>query len=584
MTINDGRNYGGPMPQQRQRPPPNGRPPPPNGPPSDMYGQMGRPPQQRPPPQNGPRGPPPRMASHGNFGVLRNGHQQSPPPQGFQRQGPPPPVRNYGGPQNEAWVEEQFGNYEDEGQQYGNGRMPPAQERLQPSGNVIQRSMTMPAREHDLISPHPPGPYHRQPSVPPQYEQYSFNGPRGYGQLPPPMMEHNIPPAGYEHQGGHNMPGGLNPEQYESQVNEVLDSYYDGDQQYDGPTEPLYEGPRETGVTPPGPPRNQIEGFDPSWEKPQPNSNFAFAAHAHRSRSQPDLRDSGFSVGSQNALVEMPGDVPPVPSAMAFPVQADLPQILRVKTPAPESGHMPRRSPPNQMPPQFPPPQFPLPQQPPLPNVNTPQNDIKYFPQPPNDQQYPAQQYPPQMPPQNSLQQQHPQYDTPQQQYHSRVQSGDTLPYHPLPQNYNRDSNADALPEHPAPVRPGLMQDQNLHMGQVSPGPPPPVRQYAPRDSIDSRSSQAPPPKGPITREELGKIIQLAKSAPNDQNLQLTLVKKYIEAADVLSDESGRADARMAKKNRESYIFDAHKLLKKLANGVSICGFTTRPSWWLVLI
>ena len=561
--------------QQRQRPPPNGRPPPSHGPPDDMYGQMGRPPPQRPPPQNGPRGPPQRMASHGNFGSLRNGHQQSPPPQSFQRQGPPP-VRNYGGPQNEAWAGEQFSNYEDEGQQYGNGRMPPAQERFQPPGNSIQRSMTMPARGPDFISPHPPPPYQRQQSVPPQH---GFNGPRGYGQHPPPMMEHNIPPAGYEHRGGHGMPGALRPEQYESHVNEVLDSYYDGGQQYDGPTEPIYEGPRcePTGVTPPGPQRSQIEGFDPSWEKPQPNSNSAFAAHAHRSRSQPDLRDSGFSVGSQTAIAEMPGDIPPVPPAVAFPAQGDLPQILRVKTPAPESGHMPSRSPPDPMPQQFSPPQ-----QPPPPNAHVLQSDITHFSQPPNEQQYPTQQYPSQIQPQNSIQQQYPSYDAPQQQYHSRVQSGDTLPYHPLPQNYNnRDSNADALPEHPAPVRPGLIQDQRLHMGQVPPGPPPPVRQYAPRESIDSRSSQAPPPKGPITREELGKTIQLAKSAPNDQSLQLTLAKKYIEAADVLADEGGRADSRTAKKNRESYILDAHKLLKKLANGVSICGFV---NWCPVLI
>ena len=68
--------------------------------------------------------------------------------------------------------------------------------------------------------------------------------------------------------------------------------------------------------------------------------------------------------------------------------------------------------------------------------------------------------------------------------------------------------------------------------------------------------------------------MQLAKSAQSDQGLQLTLAKKYIEAADVLADEGGRADAKTTKKNRESFILDAHKILKKLANGVSIYGFT----------
>lgn len=59
----------------------------------------------------------------------------------------------------------------------------------------------------------------------------------------------------------------------------------------------------------------------------------------------------------------------------------------------------------------------------------------------------------------------------------------------------------------------------------------------------------------------------MAKAAPNDQALQLALAKKYIEAADVLADEGGKADPKTAKKNRENYIFDAHKLIKKLATG-----------------
>jgi TPR repeat protein len=44
------------------------------------------------------------------------------------------------------------------------------------------------------------------------------------------------------------------------------------------------------------------------------------------------------------------------------------------------------------------------------------------------------------------------------------------------------------------------------------------------------------------------------------------LAKKMVEAASVLANEGGRADARTAKKNRENYIFDAHKIVKKLCN------------------
>jgi TPR repeat protein len=52
---------------------------------------------------------------------------------------------------------------------------------------------------------------------------------------------------------------------------------------------------------------------------------------------------------------------------------------------------------------------------------------------------------------------------------------------------------------------------------------------------------------------------------PADHALGFKLAKKQVEAAKVLSDEGGTADAKQTQKNRERYIFDAHKLLKKLA-------------------
>ena len=467
--------------------------------------------------------------------------------------------------------------------------------------------MTMPARGgNDYMSPPPPPmPNHQQPRVLPQHDSHSFSSPaRGYGQ-PPPIMEHNVPPAGYHHHGGHNsMPGAVQPEHYEYQVNDVLDSYYDGgDQQYDGPAEQQhYQGPRRGSAGPavPGvhhnPPRGFIEGYDPSWEAPQPNSNTAFAAHAHRSRSQPNLRgagqrgseQSGYSQNGQVLPVEMLADIPPMPTSPSrsgtFPSQAELPPVLRVKTPAP--GQRPNQTP-------------------------GPQNGQQQYPPPPlasnGQQQYPPGQYPPtgqqqyapgpivpgsmvlgsmaagsmaadsmtggSMAPGSTtsgsmaLNQQYPPGQMPPngQQYSQRP-GPDSLPYHPSPVQSNRSSNPDALPEHPAPIRLGLMQDQQ--QPPMGPGHPPPVRQYSPRESMDNRSQQGPPPKGPLTQVELEQAIKMAKAAPNDQALQLALAKKYIQAADVLADEGGRADARTTKKNRENYIFDAHKIIKKLANGV----------------
>jgi TPR repeat protein len=53
---------------------------------------------------------------------------------------------------------------------------------------------------------------------------------------------------------------------------------------------------------------------------------------------------------------------------------------------------------------------------------------------------------------------------------------------------------------------------------------------------------------------------------PSDQETDLILAQKLVEAASVLADEGGRVDKRQAAKNRERYILDAHKILKKLVS------------------
>lgn len=162
-------------------------------------------------------------------------------------------------------------------------------------------------------------------------------------------------------------------------------------------------------------------------------------------------------------------------------------------------------------------------------------------------------------------------------------------------------SNPDALPPHPAPVRPGLMQQSVVNQNPK----PPPVRRYSGGSSSVQPmpghiSNQAPKPVpvrqyhgGPsplqqagvtqqnvppisskdgetsaaVTQEELERLRQAVKANPSDQKTQLILAKKMVEAAAVLADEGGRADPKTKNKNREKYIFDAHKLVKKLAYG-----------------
>lgn len=64
--------------------------------------------------------------------------------------------------------------------------------------------------------------------------------------------------------------------------------------------------------------------------------------------------------------------------------------------------------------------------------------------------------------------------------------------------------------------------------------------------------------------QELNSLRSMYSSNPGDNALGLKLAKKMVEAAKVLADENGTADSKTTQKNREKYIFDAHKLIKKL--------------------
>lgn len=132
-------------------------------------------------------------------------------------------------------------------------------------------------------------------------------------------------------------------------------------------------------------------------------------------------------------------------------------------------------------------------------------------------------------------------------------------------------SNPDALPSHPAPVRPGLMQSSSVNQAPK----PVPLRQYNSTPSPMQLSSptkipgpsRTVDPKGesvPVTHQELERLKQATTRNPDDQESQLLLAKKMVEAASVLIDE--RADLRTRNKSREKYILDAHKSVKKLSN------------------
>lgn len=108
-------------------------------------------------------------------------------------------------------------------------------------------------------------------------------------------------------------------------------------------------------------------------------------------------------------------------------------------------------------------------------------------------------------------------------------------------------------------------------------GGPPPVRQYdqKPMHQVSSQPASQPtsslPPRkevkkaeGPVTQEELRRLQEAVTRNPQDNAVQFKLAKRMVEASTVLADEGGRADPKTRNKNRERYILDAHKIVKKL--------------------
>ncbi|KXL48459.1 hypothetical protein M433DRAFT_63189 [Acidomyces richmondensis BFW] len=124
-------------------------------------------------------------------------------------------------------------------------------------------------------------------------------------------------------------------------------------------------------------------------------------------------------------------------------------------------------------------------------------------------------------------------------------------------------NNPDALPQHPTPVRPGLMEG-----GGQRPVRPPPVRNYDTASVASSRSSNARKAsidlQKPVTHAELDALRADCAANPGSYSKSLLLAKKLVEAGSILANEGGRVDARTAAKNREKYILDAYKRVKKL--------------------
>ncbi|KAF7187243.1 Chitin synthase regulatory factor 3 [Pseudocercospora fuligena] len=131
------------------------------------------------------------------------------------------------------------------------------------------------------------------------------------------------------------------------------------------------------------------------------------------------------------------------------------------------------------------------------------------------------------------------------------------------PEQQAPSNNPDALPHHPVPVRPGLMAQ-----GAPQPAKPPPIRNHngsissdpAHRRQVSDHFAQ------PVTRAELERLGAAVDANPNNPKQTLIYVKKLVEAASVLASDGGRADPKTTAKNREKWVMEAFKRLKRIVN------------------
>lgn len=447
-------------------------------------------------------------------------NRQGPPPGGPNGRGGPPPMRGpmggpggggpgYGpsrGPLQRSYTE-QVGGVGDQGY----GQQPPQRDYREENFGPPSRTMTMPTSMDPMGGRQPPpqqngnGPYR-------PFNPGGGPGPGGGGRgmMPPPRpstAQGSRPPPQRMYPDGGGNPGfgnappgpdqgyGQHDRPRPSSFDDFYDTYYDsresGDYSQGGA--PAQNLPNEAQHRPQA-------SFDlslyqdggggvsvPNQTQQQPQRGANRVPEISRTKSQPDLRQS------QEAVFEMAGDIPPMPTPRAggFPQQAGLP-----------TGPGPARR--------------------------------------------------------------------------GSAASGMS------------GSNGDLLPSHPTPVRPGLMPN-SIASQQMSNNRPMPVRNYNPgaggplgtmSTPVQTQpmalppSMQAPQPSGPrpgelapeppITPELLERLRNTVKADPSNQEASLKLAKKLVEAVDVLVPTL--PDPRTRTKARERYAYDAHKLLKKLAN------------------
>lgn len=127
-----------------------------------------------------------------------------------------------------------------------------------------------------------------------------------------------------------------------------------------------------------------------------------------------------------------------------------------------------------------------------------------------------------------------------------------------------RSANPDALPFNPEPEDgsdrfsgpPASYKAGSRGSGMSSQRQP----------SLNHPPQEEAPPEKPVTWLELNDLRDAVKGRPSDYKTQFRLATRLVEAADVLADEDGQADKKQKNKNREKFLLEAHKNIKKLVS------------------
>lgn len=313
------------------------------------------------------------------------------------------------------------------------------------------------------------------------------------------------------------------------------------------------------------------QSIPPPTAGPAPNSDARqndFYQQAARSRSQPDLHDQYSQNGAYEMAADAP-DMPPLPRANTIQGPVGLPSGPRGRGPpqrAMTMGTVPEHAHPN-------------------PGYGSEQQqhyDPRYQQQQAPMQRNYSDQSAYSEPGMQAMRNGPPMAGTPIQRPGTAAPGPGRMPTDPIPRRPGTTqpaaTNPDALPAHPAPVRPGLMQQRQEQAMSPQSARPPPVRQYHTdptpggytnsQPSVGAAERRASVPH-PVTHDELNRLRNTWKANPADHATGLQLAKKLVEAASVLADEGGTADNRTRNKNREKFIMEAHKTVKKLVHSGS---------------